>query len=179
MKIAENQEFMRFYSYIVLRCVTSFRRSFSSTHALPKRMFSSSALRLITAPFPSLDHLKCPFSSRLKCSQNPSPSHSKILSLSRLRLQNTNSSLTKGSSWKHPSTMATSPLMLLRISVCPQARYTGISKNLIITFSAPDIFHVAISSLFLLSPVSGHIISHLWRLSNWYEILWMSGLAKG
>lgn len=109
------------------------------------RLRSSSVLSVIVALSPSCGHLKCPRSNLLKYIQKPFSSHVRIFSLSRFLLQNTNRAFSKGSSLKLFSTIAESPLMDLRISVFPQARYTGISGMLSITASPSAI-------LFLTAP---------------------------
>jgi hypothetical protein len=59
----------------------------------------------ITALSPTIGHRNRPFSRRLKYSQNPSSSHSNIFSLSRFRLQNTNSPPPNASSLNSLSTI--------------------------------------------------------------------------
>ncbi len=102
------------WAYIARRSATSFRLSFCSILAPPKRMDNSSPLSVIVASSPSDGHRKRPFSSRLKYSQNPSPSHCSIFTRSRLRLQNTNNAPSNGSSLKLLSTIVA---MLLAVTM--------------------------------------------------------------
>lgn len=116
---------------------TSCRRSFWMTRGLPRSTCSSSSVSSIVPPSAEVGQRNRPFSSLLKYSQKPSPSHSNIFSLSRARLQNTNNVLLNGSSPKLPSTIAAKPLICLRISVCPHARYTAFPSNFNIAASEP------------------------------------------
>ena len=63
-----------------------------------------------------------PFSSRLKCTQNPLSSQTKSLMRFLRWLQNANMTFSLGSNWKLCWTISQRPLTLFLISVLPQAR---------------------------------------------------------
>lgn len=100
---------------------------FCVRRGLPNKYSISSDVSIMVCSSPAKDHLKCPFSSRLKCSKKPSPSHSRIFNRSRFLLQNTNNAIPNRSSLKIPSTIAASPFIDLRMSVYHSKVYSSVS----------------------------------------------------
>ena len=136
------------FLYEIWRSKTSFRLSFFSNLALSIRQANSFTSRSIVVESSSVGQRNRPRSNRLKYSQNPSPSHSRIFILFLFLLQNTNSAFINGSSEKLSCTSVINPLMDFLISVYLQQRYTGFSFHLIITPSTPGKLFLTILSLF-------------------------------
>ena len=137
----------------------------------PKRNDNSSPVNVIVASSPGSGHRKWPRSKRLKYSQNPSPSHSRIFTRFRLRLQNTNNAPSNGSSSKIPSTIVAKPLIDLRISVFPQARYTRFPDKFNMAAQAPAIgllslrLDMRFRRLFCIRP-----FPHIWNSTQWFPV---------
>jgi hypothetical protein len=108
--------------YEICRSSTSFLLSFFSSLALSIRQDNSFTSRSIVAQSPSVGQRKHPRSNLLKYNQNPSPSHSRIFSLFRFLLQNTNNASIKGSREKLSCTIVIRPLIDFLISVHLQHR---------------------------------------------------------
>lgn len=116
---------------MICRSIISFRLSFFSNLALSIRQDNSSTSRSIVVDSSPDNQRKRPRSNLLKYSQNPSPSHSRIFSLFRFLLQNTNSASINGLREKLSCTSVINPLIDFLISVQPQQRYTGLLLHFI------------------------------------------------
>lgn len=134
---------------MICRSKTSFLLIFFSNLAPPIRQDNSSASNIIVAVSPSVGQRKRPRSNRLKYSQNPSPSHSRILMRFLFLLQNTYSASENGSREKLSWTSVMRPLIDLLISVYPQHMYIGLLPHLITRTSTYGIYLSIAQNLYL------------------------------